>query len=121
MKRLLTTCLLGAFAFAASAQDAPPAQVDVDAQAETQAQIESDRENADARLDANVEAEVADNDKVDRNCLLYTGTHISARRLDEKGKDCVIANGSVYSREDIRSTGAVDLAEALRRLDPAIY
>ena len=36
------------------------------------------------------------------------------------GKRCVAANGRVYSREDIDRTGEIDLADALRKLDPAI-
>ena len=33
---------------------------------------------------------------------------------------CVSAHGRVYSREDLDSTGAIDLGDALRQLDPAI-
>lgn len=46
---------------------------------------------------------------------LTTGTRI---RL-EPGK-CALAPGRVYSQEDIEHTGALDVAEALRRLDPAV-
>lgn len=72
-----------------------------------------------------------------RDCMRYTGSRISARRanreahaqadveaeekvgqLDRDG--CVAANGRVYSREDLRRTGEVDIADALRKLDPAI-
>lgn len=115
MTRILTACLLGSIAFAASAQNAPPAEVDD--RAETQAQIEADQEAADTRLDseAGVEADV------DRNCLRYTGSRISVRTLDRKNKDCVLANGRVYSREDINRTGQTDIAEALRMLDPSIF
>ncbi|MGY1425473.1 hypothetical protein [Lysobacter sp. A289] len=35
-------------------------------------------------------------------------------------EDCVNANGRVYSRSDLSRTGEVDLADALRKLDPAI-
>lgn len=121
MSGILAACLLGSVGFAASAQDAPPTEVD--AEAEARAQVESDRQTAEAQAqdqgdaDAGVSAEA----DVDRNCLRYTGSHISTRTLDEKGKDCVNANGRVYSREDIRNTGQTDLADALRMLDPAVF
>lgn len=65
----------------------------------------------------------------DHHCLRYTGTHLRDRQdrkverdkvksLDREG--CVAANGRVYSREDLERTGANDIADALRRLDPAI-
>lgn len=111
---LVAACLSGAFAFAAAAQDAPPPQAEVDAQAEAHAQAESERENAGAG-----EAET------DRNCLRYTGSRLSTHQLDEQlereDKDCVIANGRVYTREDILRTGQTELSDALRMLDPAIY
>lgn len=61
-------------------------------------------------------------------CLQTTGTRIPAKLrqvdVDKDGKpdrvDCVAANGRVYTRRDLDTTGAVDLADALRRLDPAI-
>ncbi len=118
-KCLVTACLVaaglsGAFAFAAAAQDVPPPQAEVDARDEARAQAESERE--DARTG---EAEV------DRNCLRYTGSRLSTRQLDEQlereDKDCVIANGRVYTREDILRTGQTELSDALRMLDPAIY
>ncbi|MCE7033248.1 hypothetical protein LY625_11580 [Lysobacter sp. GX 14042] len=65
----------------------------------------------------------------DRDCLRYTGTHLRDRddRAVERGEvgsldrdGCVAANGRVYSRRDLESTGATDIADALRRLDPAI-
>lgn len=113
---LMAACLSVPAAFAASAQDAPP--VEVDAEAEARAQLESDREATGMQsTDADVQAEA----DVDRNCLRYTGSHISTRALDQKDKDCVSANGRVYSREDIRNTGQTDLADALRMLDPAVF
>lgn len=68
----------------------------------------------------------------DRNCVRYTGSHIKAPRNDRRSsdelekvdgldrRDCVSANGRVYSRSDLERTGAIDVADALRRLDPAI-
>lgn len=113
MKRLLTACLLGSIAFAAGAQDAPPAEVD--AQAETRAQVESDQQVAEAQTEDKTDADAR------KDCLRYTGSHLATRTLERKGKDCVIANGRVYTSEDIQRTGQTNLADALRMLDPAIY
>lgn len=111
MKRLLTACLLGSIAFAAGAQDASPAEVD--AQAETRAQVESDQQTAEAEDKADADAR--------NDCLRYTGSHLATRTLERKGKDCVIANGRVYTAEDIQRTGQTNVADALRMLDPAIH
>ena len=102
MKRLLAAGVLGAAACAVSAE--PPVQSE-----------------ADARAQAQLEAEAEVQKDADRNCMRYTGTHIQTRAMREKGKDCVIAHGRVYSRSDIERTGAVDIADALRRLDSSIY
>ena len=68
--------------------------------------------------------------QLDRNCLRQTGSRIVARdsvprsareRNDRLRQRCVAASGRVYSREDIERTGEVDIADALRMLDPAIY
>jgi hypothetical protein len=95
MKRLMIS-LLGAFAFAAAAQTPTPADAPVQDTAITA--------NADAK-DKNVS---------DRLCLKQTGTRISARN-----QRCT-AIGRAYSRSDINGTGEVDLADALRKLDPSI-
>lgn len=61
---------------------------------------------------------VADNDKfIDRKCLRQTGSHI-VRHKDKRG--CMDVIGSSYSQEDLERTGAVDIGQALRLLDPAI-
>ena len=65
-------------------------------------------------------AEAAARDLNDRRCLTQTGSRISPR-ADSKGRKCTGATGRAYSREDLDRTGAVDLAEALRRLDPAVH
>ncbi len=117
---LLLASALAAAALAASAQTATP-PVGVDAVA--QAQAASD---ADARSDANAKP------GVDRNCLRQTGSRITARYnatgaatardgVDKRSRRCVAANGRVYSREDIDRTGEVNIADALRKLDPAIH
>lgn len=59
----------------------------------------------------------------ERYCLRHTGTHIDLRRHDRSSgfdQDCIAAGGRVYTREDLERTGEVDIAEALRKLDPAI-
>lgn len=61
-------------------------------------------------------------------CLRTTGTRIPSKAravdTDRDGKpdrvDCVAANGRVYTQYDLQTTGAIDIADALRRLDPSI-
>lgn len=65
-------------------------------------------------------------------CLRYTGSRISAvesrrmaraeRRQGVDGQPPCnrLLPGRAYTREDIERTGSIDLAEALRRLDPAV-
>lgn len=73
-------------------------------------------------------ASANDRDAVsDHTCLRQTGSRIvaSANARADAGKDkskrqCTSAPGRSYSREDIDRTGAVDLADALRRLDPSV-
>lgn len=116
MKRLLIASLLGAMTFAAAAQDIPDtatAQPPVAAEASAEAAVALD---ADADLQAGAEA-LAEAD-ARRNCVRYTGSRIPRSRMDQS--DCVISNGRVYSREDLRRTGQTDIGDALRMLDPAI-
>ena len=113
----MLTCLIGAgvlslAAFTASAQTvsavalntAAQAQVDVDATDE-------------APLTA-AEAQLAAQRDADRNCLRYTGTRIIPR--DKPARQCIPQHGRVYTRDDLDRTGEVDIAQALRRLDPSI-
>ena len=65
-------------------------------------------------------ASAADAPQVQRYCLRQTGTRIDLRRHDGPERACIAANGRVYTREDLERTGEVDIAEALRKLDPAI-
>ena len=67
--------------------------------------------------------------EVDRRCLKYTGSRTTAdatpqtkerRRSVHERRRCAMATGTVYTREDIEGTGQVDLADALRTLDPRI-
>lgn len=71
-----------------------------------------------------VQAEAQADAEVDRFCISDTGTRIKKRaervESDTAGKACVAAGGRVYTRGDIQGTGRVDLADALRALDPSI-
>ncbi len=111
MNRLLLASALLAMTATASAQStAPAADVDVDLQGKTVAtDMTVQRANHDAFAD--------------RLCLHQTGSRIVAtRNLQSRDDmhDCVTGSGRVYTRADLDSTGAVDLADALRLLDPAI-
>lgn len=60
-----------------------------------------------------------------RTCLRSTGSRILAARneraeKDGKGQRCIAAAGRVYTQRDLDSTGHVDIADALRTLDPSI-
>jgi hypothetical protein len=104
--------LLGALAFTAIAQAAEP-----------QATPASD--TATAQTDAK---------KVpmsDAYCLRHTGTRITSRAADKAdanaattGKSRTCSNGTIgraYTRDDLDRTGDINLADALRKLDPAIH
>lgn len=111
MKRIALTAALLGLAFAASAQTAAPTAAAADPQATETAPVE-----------ASVEQEKADANKAkleDRNCLRYTGSRLI--RADSKGRKCANATGRSYSKEDIDRTGATDLRDALRKLDPSVY
>lgn len=60
-------------------------------------------------------------DAIDRLCLRETGTMIRARRAAASRERCPSHQfGRVYTQDDLRSTGQVDIAQALRMLDPSI-
>ena len=108
MKRLALTAALLGLVCAASAQTAAPAQpTDPQTTAPTEASAKEDK--ADAKKD----------ELADRNCLQYTGSRLI--RADSKGRKCANATGRSYSKEDIDRTGALDLRDAIRRLDPAVH
>jgi hypothetical protein len=129
MKRLVFSPLLLGLAFAAVAQTPAPAPVETTApQASTvpasdAAQPASKDEVA--RKDDVTKAEVAKDDVAkddvsDRSCLKETGSRL-APRPDSKGRKCINATGRAYTKGDLDSTGAIDLNDALRRLDPAVH
>jgi hypothetical protein len=66
------------------------------------------------------ERAVEQDHEVDRNCLRHTGSRLLHSRRARAEKRCAPAFGRVYTQDDLRMTGAVDIADALRRLDPAI-
>ena len=112
MKRLLLTSLLAGFALAASAQN-----VGVTVQPTVQDDLHSD---------------IATRDVRDHNCLRETGSLITtaqnqrtlrrARVRHEATVEVKCADyGRAYTQDDIRRTGAVNLADALRQLDPSIH
>lgn len=109
--RLLALCCAAALTFAASTASAQSAAVG--------ASVETG-------------APSAMRDVSERFCLSQTGTRINTRaRLaaaDANAKagakvdrhHCALGPGRVYTRDDINMTGRVDLADALRALDPSI-
>jgi hypothetical protein len=68
-----------------------------------------------------------DDDRVDRHCLRHTGSRITASRATasrtgarKHDRRCAPAFGRVWTREDLERTGRIDIADALRTLDPSI-
>src|SRR5688572_5944187 len=110
MKRVMIS-LLGALAFAAAAQASEPQVAQPSATADTAAAAQDEAKKPDVN---------------DRNCLRHTGTHInsgtqvSSRADGPTDRKCIGANGRVYTREDLERTGEIDIADALRKLDPSI-
>lgn len=112
MKRLLLTGLLAGFALAASAQTVGVA---------TQPTVQDD-----------IHSDVATRDVRDHSCLRETGSLITTarnqralRRARERKEATVEVKcadyGRAYTQDDIRRTGAVNLADALRQLDPSAF
>lgn len=119
MNRLPIGLLLCSLAFAAGARDAgqQPGVATGDAEpAAGQAAASDAGQAADRRL------------RSDRNCLRETGSRIVARdnarvaagKAPARGARCVSAHGRSYGRDDLDRTGGMDVADALRRLDPSI-
>ena len=116
MKRLVFFPMLLGLAFGASAQTPAPAPVEPVAPQAAAAPANDATTTAQP-----APKDVAKKDEVsDRNCLKETGSRL-APRPDSKGRKCVNATGRSYTREDMDRTGAIDLQDALRRLDPAVH
>lgn len=103
--------LLGAVAFTAMAQAAEPQATPA---ADTAAAAQADAKKPPVS---------------DAYCLRHTGTRITSRTADKanaatarKSRTC--SNGVIgraYTRDDLDRTGDINLADALRKLDPAIH
>lgn len=109
MKRLLISGLIFGFSFAAFAQVSQTTQL-MSNIAKTDSDTKLSTDDADKTLN-------------DRNCLRQTGSRITAHYNTRAAKDkqqCAPIAGRSYTNEDIQRTGAIDLADALRSLDPAI-
>ena len=120
MKRLALTAALLSLAFATSAQTATPAAVDPAADTQTAATAPTGTSTeASAEASGNRNKADAKNEAADHNCLKHTGSRLI--RADSKGRKCANATGRAYNRDDIDRTGAVDLRDAIRRLDPAVH
>lgn len=107
--RLVLAALVGAFAAGANAQTAT-SEVEADAHTATTLEAEPvEKINA------------ADEPATHPFCLRSTGSLLRPRRhRDARGPACVNASGRVYTQEDLRRSGAIDIADALRRLDSGI-
>ncbi|KWS07134.1 hypothetical protein IEQ11_17590 [Lysobacter capsici] len=110
MKRLMLATALSAFAFVAAAQTPNP-QAPVEPAAQPAAQV-----NAPADASADAQAQPAKKKLSDARCLRQTGS-----RIQSKSKQDCAAYGRSYSRDDLNGTGEVDVASALRKLDPAVH
>jgi hypothetical protein len=108
-RTLIAICLAGLLGGGVAMAQTSPASAQNDA---GQAPVVDQAQEADAQAETKKAIE-------QRKCLQYTGSRI--RSHDATGKrSCVAGPGSVYSRDDIDSTGQTDLAGALQRLDPSI-
>lgn len=112
--------LLGAVAFTAMAQAAEP-----------QATPAADTAAAAAPADG-AQADDARKPPVsDAYCLRHTGSRITSRSAEKADANAATArksrtcnNGAIgraYTRDDLDRTGEIDLADALRKLDPSIH
>lgn len=101
---LCLAVVLAATAFGASAQQAAPlAQAPVETSTDAQTQPSADQKQA--RVD-------------DSHCLRQTGSRI--RTADRTGRTDCRNIGRAYDRDQLDRTGRVNLADALRSVDPSI-
>ena len=97
MNRFVLSILLSTFATATLAQTQAPAAEPAKASEVTE--ISGDQDQLESP-----------------NCLQQTGTRI----VSKDKHACVNAAGRSYSHKDIRRTGATDVGDALRLMDPSI-
>lgn len=111
MKRLIIS-LIVAWAFIATAQAA-----------ESPAPAPAPQEAAADQPEGGKRDSAATRDAHEAFCLRHTGSRIPVRadrRTGRKDAGCIAAHGRVYSRDDLDRTGEIDIADALRKLDPSI-
>lgn len=116
MNRYALTLLLGLSVVAVQAKTPAPAEAQVPATAATPAAPATAATPVAAAGETTVitPANTA-KPELDPGCVRESGTRIKKR--DKKG--CTGAPGSSYSRADIDRTGAVDTADAIRKLSPS--
>lgn len=119
MKRLALFFALSAMSLSATAQDAATNPVADTAVVPASGDIVTATAQPGAKAEV-AKSDAAKDDVSDRNCLKETGSRLTPRP-DSRGRKCVNASGRAYTREDMDSTGAIDLHDALRRLDPAVH
>lgn len=121
MKRVMIS-LLGALAFVSVAQASEPQATPA---TDTPGQVAPAADTALATQDAATAPAAQDETKRpdlnDRTCLRETGTNIRSRSTSSRDRKCIGANGRAYTRDDLQGTGEVDIADALRKLDPSIH
>jgi hypothetical protein len=116
MTRLLLASLLAGASFAAMAQ---PQSVGTTTEPVVQDEIQSEIPTRDVR---------------DHSCLRETGSLVATAQNQHTLRDARRRNdinarvevkcagyGNAYTQQDLRRTGAVDLSQALRQLDPSIH
>jgi hypothetical protein len=125
MNRLLLAGLLAGMSFAAAAQSQP--------QSNASAQSNAIGTAVQPVVQDELASEIPTRDVRDHSCLRETGSLVAtaqnqhtlrdARRTNPNGTVEVkcAAYGGAYTQQDIRRTGATDLSEALRLLDPSIH
>jgi hypothetical protein len=126
MNRLLLAGLLAGMSFAAAAQSQP--------EAPQQPQSNAIGTAIQPVVQDELQSEIPTRDVRDHSCLRETGSLVNTaqnqktlrearRRNDINGTVEVkcAAYGGAYTQQDIRRTGATDLSEALRLLDPSIH
>lgn len=114
MKRLALFISMG-FALAAGAQTPAPADPSIPVAPTATTTTPAPATSQDAPVTDESRAASAD-----RNCLKETGSRVRAS-ADRKGRKCINAPGASYTREDLDKTGATNIKDALRRLDPTVH
>ena len=121
MKRLALFFAMSAMSMAVMAQSATSGVVEQPVEDSVENTAIAPASSTTATTQPASRDEAARKDEVaDRNCLKETGSRL-APRPDSKGRKCVNATGHAYTKDDLDRTGAIDLEDALRRLDPVVH